>query len=230
MTRWPGVLAALVSVAACTSCTSEDLPRTDTSTLAATAPDTLVALPPPASPAASTAAPPPDTARPAVRAAADPADTLPITATPDELRALAPTLAIPVQGVRAAELRDSFDEARGGRVHEALDIHAPRGTPVLSAADGRLTKMHQSQAGGLMVYAADASERWIFMYGHLERFAEGLAEGMPLTRGQVVGYVGTSGNARADAPHLHFVVARGRPGISWWRGTPVNPYPLLVAH
>ena len=147
---------------------------------------------------------------------------------PDELAALRAGLAIPVQGIRPDQLRDTFSEARGERVHEALDIAAARHTPVLSAADGRLTKLHASVAGGLMIYAADPSDRFVLMYGHLERYADGMTEGMPLTKGQVIGYVGTSGNAPPDAPHLHFAIMRGKPSAAWWRGTPVNPYPLLA--
>jgi len=79
-----------------------------------------------------------------------------------------------------------------------------------------------------MVYQGDASDRFVFMYGHLDRYANGLVEGMPLRRGQVIGYVGTTGNAPPGSPHLHFAIARGHPSEFWWRGTPVNPYPLLV--
>jgi peptidoglycan LD-endopeptidase LytH len=156
-------------------------------------------------------------------------DTSAIAASPSELSALAATLVIPVQGVQPSALHDSYDEARAGHVHRALDIHAPRGTPVVAATDGRVLKLHDSAAGGLMVYQADASDRFILMYGHLDRYAEGLADGMPVRRGQVIGYVGTTGNAPPGTPHLHFVVSRGRPSASWWRGTPVNPYPLLKA-
>lgn len=157
-----------------------------------------------------------------------PNDTMPVVATIDDLQALATTLMIPVQGVAAGELRDSYLEARGGRVHEAIDIHAARGTPVMAATDGRLVKLFDSRAGGLMVYAADATDRFLFMYGHLENYAAGMTEGMPLRRGQVIGYVGTSGNAPPAAPHLHLAIARGRPSVAWWKGTPVNPYPLFV--
>ncbi|MHB0949412.1 MAG: M23 family metallopeptidase [Gemmatimonadaceae bacterium] len=151
-------------------------------------------------------------------------------ASPAELRALGTEMVVPVQGVRPADLHDSFDERRGGgsRPHEALDILAPRGTPVLSATAGTLRKKHASVPGGLMIYAADATDRFILMYGHLDRYADGLTEGQPLARGQVIGYVGTTGNAAVQTPHLHFAVARGRPSIAWWRGTPVNPYPLLT--
>ncbi|MDB4908111.1 MAG: Membrane protein related to metalloendopeptidase [Gemmatimonadetes bacterium] len=155
------------------------------------------------------------------------ADSAPITASQVELDALASAMIIPVQGVQSSALHDAYAEARGGRVHEAIDILAPRGTPVLSAADGKLMKVHESVAGGHMVYAADASDRFVLMYGHLERYADGLQPGMALRQGQVIGYVGTSGNANANTPHLHFAIARGRPSVAWWRGTAVNPYPLL---
>jgi murein DD-endopeptidase MepM/ murein hydrolase activator NlpD len=147
-----------------------------------------------------------------------------------DLRVLAAQLIVPVQGIRPEELNDTFTAPRGGgsRSHEALDILAPRGTPVLSATDGVLRKFHDSAAGGLMVYAGDATDRFVLMYGHLDRYADGLVEGQPLRRGQVIGYVGTTGNAPAGTPHLHFAIARGQPSVAWWRGTPVDPYPLLT--
>jgi peptidoglycan LD-endopeptidase LytH len=153
-----------------------------------------------------------------------------IEATPAELAELSASLIVPVQGVRPQELRDTYPERRDGgtRPHEALDILAPRGSPVLSATDGVLRKLHSSTAGGLMIYAGDASDRFVLIYGHLDRYADGLVEGAPLRRGQVIGYVGTTGNAPALTPHLHFAIARGRPSVEWWRGTPVNPYPLLT--
>jgi murein DD-endopeptidase MepM/ murein hydrolase activator NlpD len=176
--------------------------------------DTLPGMPPP---------PPTDVMNPGrVR------DTLP-RAMPGDLAVLDATLVIPVQGVRAAELRDTFTESRGdGRVHDAIDILAPRGTPVLSVTGGRLLRMFNSRPGGLMVYATDASERFILLYGHLDRYADGLRDGMRLERGQVIGYVGTTGNAPPDTPHLHFGILRGDPSVSWSKGTAVNPYPLLV--
>jgi peptidoglycan LD-endopeptidase LytH len=156
-------------------------------------------------------------------------DTIPIVASSAELSALARELMIPVEGVRPADLRDNFAESRGGtRPHDAIDIHAPRGTAVLSAADGRLLKLHNSVPGGLMIYAADASDRFILLYGHLDAYASGLTEGMTLHRGQLLGYVGTTGNAPPDTPHLHFAILRGRPGVSWSRGIAVNPHPLLT--
>ena len=157
-----------------------------------------------------------------------PADTTWSRATPSELGSLAASLIIPVQGVVASQLSDSYTAARTGHVHEALDIMAPRGTPVLSATDGRVLKLHQSVAGGNMVYAADASDRFILMYGHLDRYADGLTQGMAIKRGQFLGYVGTTGNAAPGSPHLHFAIARGRPSVAWWKGAAVNPYTLFV--
>ncbi len=150
------------------------------------------------------------------------------SATPLELAALSAMLDVPVQGVERSRLRDTFAESRGDHDHEAMDILAERGTPVLSATAGRLLRLFDSNAGGLMVYATDTSERFILLYGHLDRYADGLVEGMSLDRGQVIGYVGTTGNAPPGTPHLHFGILRGDPAVSWSRGTPVNPYRLLV--
>ena len=145
-----------------------------------------------------------------------------------DLAVLQRELIVPVAGVAKSALRDTYDELRGGtRVHEALDIPAPRGTAVLSAAPGRVLKLFTSQAGGLMVYAADSSERFILMYAHLDAYQPGLAEGQPLRRGQQIGVVGTTGNAPPTVPHLHFAVARSSDVKQWWKGLPVNPYPLL---
>jgi len=140
------------------------------------------------------------------------------------------TLIVPVRGVEPSQLRDTYDELRGGntRPHEALDIPAPRGTPVLSATGGRVLKLFDSKAGGKMVYAADSSERFILMYAHLDSYANGLAEGQPITRGQVLGAVGTTGNAPPNLPHLHFAIARSNDVKVWWKGMPVNPYPMLA--
>jgi murein DD-endopeptidase MepM/ murein hydrolase activator NlpD len=136
---------------------------------------------------------------------------------------------VPVNGVAAAALHDTYSELRGGgtRPHEALDILAPRGTPVLSATGGRVLKLFDSKPGGLMVYAADSTGRFILMYGHLDAYEPGLADGQPLRRGQKLGIVGTTGNAPADTPHLHFAIARSNDVSQWWKGVPVNPYPLL---
>jgi murein DD-endopeptidase MepM/ murein hydrolase activator NlpD len=148
-------------------------------------------------------------------------------ATAAELRDLARVLIVPVTGVTPAQLVGSFDDARGQRRHEALDIPAPRGTPVVSAAAGQLVKLHTSEFGGLMVYTADETERFVLLYAHLDRYASGLAEGMRLRRGQLLGYVGTTGNAPPEVPHLHFGIARVSSVAEWWRGAPVDPLPLL---
>jgi murein DD-endopeptidase MepM/ murein hydrolase activator NlpD len=151
-----------------------------------------------------------------------------VAPTPDELSALAASLVVPVAGVMPSELRGSFRAPRGGgRVHNAIDIPAPRGTPVISAAAGRVLKLFSSKAGGLMVYAADPTERFILMYGHLDRYADGIKDGMQLQRGQTIGYVGTTGNAPPNVPHLHFVIARTTNVKRWWDGTPIDPAPLL---
>jgi peptide-methionine (S)-S-oxide reductase len=145
-----------------------------------------------------------------------------------ELAILRSEMIVPVRGVSVAALHDTYNELRDGtRPHEALDIPAPRGTPVLSSTSGRVLKLFNSKPGGLMVYAADSTNRFILMYGHLDAYAPGLADGQPLSRGQQIGVVGTTGNAPANTPHLHFAIARSANVNEWWKGTPVNPYPLL---
>jgi murein DD-endopeptidase MepM/ murein hydrolase activator NlpD len=146
----------------------------------------------------------------------------------DELRALAATLTVPVAGVKVEDLLDTYNDMRGTRKHEAIDIPAPRGTPVLSATDGRILRRYSSERGGLMLYAADSSERFILMYAHLDGYADGVGDGTPVKRGQVIGYVGTTGNAPPNLPHLHFAIARSTNVSRWWEGTPVDPLPLLV--
>ncbi len=169
----------------------------------------------------------------ATRAAATPARPLSTAGsaapTPDELSALAASLVVPVAGVTPAELRGSFHAPRGGgaRQHNAVDIPAPRGTPVISATPGRVLRLFNSKAGGLMIYASDATERFILMYGHLDRYAAGLKDGMWLERGQTIGYVGTTGNAPPDVPHLHFAISRSNDVGRWWTGTPIDPAPLF---
>ena len=152
-----------------------------------------------------------------------------VAPTPDELSALAASLVVPVAGVAPAELHSSFFERRGGgtRQHNAIDIPAPRGTPVISATAGRVLRLFSSKAGGIMVYAADPTDRFILMYGHLDRYAEGITDGMRLERGQTIGYVGTTGNAPPNVPHLHFAISRTNNVTRWWNGQPIDPAPLL---
>lgn len=138
------------------------------------------------------------------------------------------TLLIPVAGVRPDELRDTFQDARSnGRVHDAIDIIAPGGTPVLAANDGRIAKLFLSQPGGMTIYQIDPDDRTVYYYAHLQRYADGLVEGHFAHRGEVIGYVGDTGNAGAGNYHLHFSVSIISDPKRWWEGTNINPYPLL---
>jgi murein DD-endopeptidase MepM/ murein hydrolase activator NlpD len=138
------------------------------------------------------------------------------------------TLAMPVVGARTLDLRDNFEEARGSRKHEAIDILAPRGTPVVAADEGKIEKLFTSKQGGLTVYQFDRDDTHCYYYAHLDRYAEGLREGVFLRRGDPVGYVGTTGNAPREAPHLHFAIFELGPEKRWWEGKPINPYPFLM--
>ena len=175
----------------------------------------------PQSPA--TPAPPPQTPAKAPVPRAQP--TFPIS-TP---RPHAGALLLPVRGIKPAQLRDTFNDARGGgtRGHQALDIMAPRGTPVVAVADGTVEKLFTSDAGGLTVYQFEPTGRYAYYYAHLDRYAAGLDEGDTIRRGQVIGYVGSTGNASDDAPHLHFAIFLLGPEKRWWEGSAINPYPLL---
>ena len=138
-------------------------------------------------------------------------------------------LTVPVQGVRRSQLRDNFSDTRSrGRKHKALDIMAPRGTPVLAADDGKVAKVSRNLAGGLAVYQVDPSGRIVYYYAHLENYAPGLKEGDRVKRGEVIGYVGTTGNAPESAPHLHFAVMVVERKGRWWGGEAINPYAALV--
>lgn len=138
-----------------------------------------------------------------------------------------PRLSMPLAGIDPDTLTSAFNDLRGGRKHEALDIPAPRGTPVLAVAEGNVVKLFNSKDGGLTVYQFDNTRMWSFYYAHLDRYAPGLKEGVLLRKGDVLGYVGTTGNAPKDTPHLHFAVSRLGPEKDWWKGTPVDPLPLF---
>ena len=138
------------------------------------------------------------------------------------------SLQFPVKGHESA-LRDNFDERRGNAPHEALDIMAPRGTPVLAVDDGTIAKLFTSRPGGLTIYQYDPAGKLAYYSAHLDRYAQGLKQGDAVKRGQVVGYVGSTGNARADAPHLHFTVFALPPTKQWWKGVAINPYEKLAA-
>lgn len=136
-------------------------------------------------------------------------------------------LAMPLQGISASALRDTFNDGRPGHTHEAIDIAAPRGTPVYAVDDGRLVKLFTSVPGGLTVYQFDPDGRLAYYYAHLDRYADGLREGVALRRGDLLGYVGSTGNASPDAPHLHFAVFRLGSEKQWWKGTALNPFAAL---
>jgi murein DD-endopeptidase MepM/ murein hydrolase activator NlpD len=138
-------------------------------------------------------------------------------------------LIIPVQNVEASALRDNFDEGRNGHRHEAIDIMAPRGTAVLAADEGNVVKLFTSKPGGLTVYQFDDSRTYCYYYAHLDHYAAGLREGMLLRKGDVLGYVGSTGDASAEAPHLHFTIFRLGPEKKWWQGKAINPYGILTA-
>jgi murein DD-endopeptidase MepM/ murein hydrolase activator NlpD len=138
-------------------------------------------------------------------------------------------LAVPVQGIARSRLRDTFHARRSkGRTHEAIDIMAPWGTPVLAADDGKLAKISSNRAGGLALFQVDPSGRFVYYYAHLAGYADGLREGQELKRGDVIGYVGATGNAAENAPHLHFAVMVLAKERRWWGGEAINPYPALA--
>jgi peptidoglycan LD-endopeptidase LytH len=140
------------------------------------------------------------------------------------------SLIIPVDGVTAEHLKSTFYEARGiFREHHAIDILAPRGTPVRAAVDGTIRKLFTSGEGGLTIYEFDRGEQRVYYYAHLDRYAPNLREGMSVGQGDVIGYVGTTGNAPPGTPHLHFAISILPPAKNWWQGEPVDPYPLLVS-
>ena len=148
-----------------------------------------------------------------------------------QAKANAAGLVIPVAGVAADKLTDTFSDSRGGgsRLHEALDIMAPRGTPVIAAAAGTVEKLFHSDAGGNTIYIRSPDRTTIHYYAHLDRYADGLHEGQNVTQGQVLGAVGSTGDASPDAPHLHFAIMQTTPKAKWYEpATSINPYPLLA--
>ena len=146
-----------------------------------------------------------------------------------ELALRARDLMVPVTGVRPDDVPDTFAAPRGGgRRHAALDIPAPRGTPVVSTDDGQVLAVRHNRSGGLVVYATDPARRFVYYYAHLDRQRAGLQAGMPLVRGEVLGTVGTTGNADRAQPHLHFQVMLYPEDARWWDGTPIDPRPYLV--
>lgn len=185
-----------------------------------------VAVPPPARPAQPTRSAEPKqegTALSIALATAAPADATDMAGVG--------SLYFPVAGFDGRPLHDSFDDLRdrGARRHHAIDIMAPRGTPVLSVQDGRILRLSRNSKGGITIYATDTEERFVFYYAHLERYHNGIHQGQPLMRGDTIGYVGTTGNAPESAPHLHFQMMRMPGDGKYWNGEPINPYQFLRA-
>ena len=187
----------------------------------------LTLIPPPVSQSSPLTAPPLTSVSPSAEIPPAP------TATPDNSKAqssVTPTagLIIPVAGVSSAQLLDTFSAARGdGRVHDAIDIGAPKGTPVLAVAAGKILRLFQSKAGGITIYQLSADEKFIYYYAHLDRYAGGLYEGGFVVQGETIAYVGDTGNAGAGNYHLHFSIAMTSNPKRWWEGVNINPYPLL---
>jgi len=158
-----------------------------------------------------------------------PADMDAVRSNPDILPGADQDLLVPVRGVSANELSDTYTQARAnGRSHDAIDIMAPTGTPVLAVADGIIAKLFLSKPGGLTIYQFDRGEQYAYYYAHLNAYAPMLVEGQTVQRGDVIGFVGYSGNANPAAPHLHFAIFILGPEKRWWQGVPINPYPALV--
>lgn len=155
------------------------------------------------------------------------------TAAPAEGAWRHPMLLVPVQGVSRDKIVDTWGQSRanGARTHQATDIIAPGGTPVIAAAPGIVEKLFYSEGGGgITLYVRSPDRQWSYYYAHLERYAPGVVEGVPVRAGDLLGYVGDTGNAGTGNFHLHFAMARMQPGDGWWKGQPVNPYPLLAGH
>jgi peptidoglycan LD-endopeptidase LytH len=137
-------------------------------------------------------------------------------------------MGLPVQGLTLADLHDAFNETHNGHAHEAIDIMAPRGTPVHAAVSGTVRKLFVSKQGGNTIYEFDEASEFCFYYAHLDRYAEGVLEGMRVRRGDIIAYVGSTGNANRVRPHLHFAVFKLGPKREWWKGKPIDPYASLV--
>lgn len=159
-------------------------------------------------------------------APAAPADPPDLDKAVDDLRRR--QLDLPIRTIDRTALRSSFEERRGGsRHHEAMDLLAPRHTPVVAVEAGIIARLFNSKAGGITIYQFDPTTTYSYYYAHLERYAAGLAEGALVSRGQVIGYVGTSGNASQNTPHLHFAIFVLNDDKRWWQGTPVDPFVVL---
>jgi peptidoglycan LD-endopeptidase LytH len=134
----------------------------------------------------------------------------------------------PLQNQPRTAMKNTFRDPRGGgRLHEGVDILAPRNTPVLAIEDGKIARLWYSQFGGITIYQLDPTNSYVYYYAHLEKYAPNIKEGMAVKRGQVIGFVGTSGNAPPNTPHLHFAIYRASQQGRWWNGKPIDPYPIF---
>jgi murein DD-endopeptidase MepM/ murein hydrolase activator NlpD len=140
-----------------------------------------------------------------------------------------PEIGLPIKGLTAAEVRDSFGEVHSGHPHEAIDLPSPKGTPVHAVVSGTIRKLFLSRQGGNTIYEFDDADVYCYYYAHLDRYAVGLREGMRVEQGQVIGYVGSTGNADPGSPHLHFAIFELGQEKQWWKGKAVNPYSALLA-
>ncbi|MEP6714853.1 MAG: M23 family metallopeptidase [Terriglobia bacterium] len=134
----------------------------------------------------------------------------------------------PIAGLHASQLRDSFNETHNGHRHGAVDVMAPRGTPVRAVISGKVAKLFLSKPGGITIYLVDDPGVYCYYYAHLDGYAANLHDGARVKAGDVIGYVGSTGDAAANAPHLHFEISRMGPEKHWWGGTQLNPFPLLI--
>ncbi len=136
-------------------------------------------------------------------------------------------LASPIEGLQPGAFSDNFNDARGGAPHQATDLMEPKGTAVHAIDEGNIVKLFTSKKGGLTIYQFDNSQKYCYYFAHLDRYAPGVKEGMLVRPGQVIGFVGSTGDANAAAPHLHLAISLLDPDKKYWKGTPLNPYPVL---
>ncbi len=140
-----------------------------------------------------------------------------------------PEMVPPIDGLSEADVRDTFTEVHFGHPHEALDLLSPRGTPVHSVVSGTIRKLFPSKPGGNTIYVFDEAGVYCYYYAHLDRYADGLREGMRVERGDLIGFVGSTGNANPATPHLHFAVFKLGPEKQWWKGKAIDPYPEVLS-